>query len=968
MFQILDGREHFYQWDIDRKIIVLDDDITEVHFCNRTDDCSLVCEVYSIDGVRLVNVPNILLQNDWRINVYAYDKNYTKHSECFKVVKRSKPTDYVYTETEIKRYDNLEARLSALEENGVPIAPGGSVDLTGYATEEYVDNAISTIELTPGPAGPQGPQGEKGADGKDGAPGKDGAQGPKGDKGDKGDTGPAGPQGEKGADGAQGIQGIQGPAGKDGAKGDKGDTGPQGPQGIQGPKGDTGATGPQGPQGEKGDTGATGPAGKDGANGKDGYTPVKGVDYFDGADGMDGVAGKDGKTPVKGVDYYTEADKQEIEHYIATELAKRGQLKPEFANDIKECTDTTKLYVLPDSYIYAYTYDDGYTNLVSTSTDADGAVFNGTGYQDDYCLDYAANNGSGLNTKSKAGYVATGFIPVEYTDTIRTSGVTWDKTNASCVAFFDKNKKPLGNYVNNGYVTAAGANFTSEGIAVSVLEDKTKCSVTTENGVSVLKMDFATKDTTNTSGGTSGRAGYHIKYMRISALGSGENMVVTVNQEITGTEIGYVWRNTGLPFVPADYEDRIVNLEEKLDNLDDSIQEALEEFNKTDNFDATEYGLPCLRITGNTASMTKDNAVDLNYVYGELSGECTMKWQGSSSIKWPKKNYTIKFADPVVIKDEWGAQKKYCLKANYIDFSHSRNLVNAKLWGQVVKSRKNANAKLNALVNGGAVDGFPICMFINDEYQGLYTFNIPKDGWMFGMGNGANEAIVCAGGADDTSAVRFRKANVVLDTDFDVEYVPDEDNTAWVKTSLDTMIAALINSDGTDLDTTLAKYLDWDSVIDYIIFTTLQNGFDGLFKNYILATYDGVKWFFSAYDMDSTYGLYWDGTQFCKTNEPYNNRASIGEFCRLNRAMELVKLYKKDALKARYAELRANILSEDNVATTFANFMGSIPKALFDKECTIWKGLPSTTTNNLYQITDFYRRKVIAIDTEMNSI
>lgn len=142
MFQILDGREHFYQWDVDRKIIVLDDSIAEVHFCNRTDDCSLVCEVYNIDGIHLVDVPNILLQNDWRINVYAYDGNYTKHSQCFKVVKRSKPADYVYTETEIKRYENLEERISALEENGIP----SDVDLTGYATKDYVDDTANELE------------------------------------------------------------------------------------------------------------------------------------------------------------------------------------------------------------------------------------------------------------------------------------------------------------------------------------------------------------------------------------------------------------------------------------------------------------------------------------------------------------------------------------------------------------------------------------------------------------------------------------------------------------------------------------------------------------------------------------------------------------------------------------------------------------------------------------------------------
>lgn len=654
---------------------------------------------------------------------------------------------------------------------------------------------------------------------------------------------------------------------------------------------------------------------------------------------------------------------------IASLKATVVQQSPLFANSVAECTDTTKLYVLPDGYIYAYTLGGGYTNLVSTSTDADGSVFNGAGYQDNSYLKYADST---IDTKS--GFTVTGFIPFTWTDVLRMSGVTWNNSAQSCIDFYDENKKPLGNYLGSGYINNAKAPYTSEGRNTICLTSKQQQSVTVENGVTTFNLTFYDHDIETTSGSLNA-AGSRVKYVRISAQGSGSDMVVTLNEEIAGNgPAGYAWRNTGHAFVPADYEDRIVALENNLDNLDDTIQEALEEFSKTDNFDATEYGLPILRVTGNTASMTKDDAVTLNYVYGERSGSCTMKWQGSSSIKWPKKNYTIKFDNPFEAYTGWGEQKKYCLKANYIDFSHSRNLVNAKLWGQVVKSRKNADARLKALVNAGAVDGFPISLFINDVYQGIYTFNIPKDGWMFGMGDGANEGIVCAGGpSDDTSAVKFRKADVRLDVDseiadFDLEYVPNEDNYAWVKTSLDRMIAACINSDGTDLDTTVAQYLDWDSVIDYIIFTVLQNGFDGLFKNYLLATYNGTKWFFSAYDMDSTYGLYWDGTQFCKTNEPYNNRASIGEFCRLNRAMELVKLYKKDALKARYAELRADILSEDNVATAFANFMGGIPKALYDKECTIWKSLPSTATNNLAQITDFYRRKCAAIDAEIAAL
>ena len=118
MFKIYDGRSHFYQWDIDRKLIVEDASISEVHFCNQTDKYSLVCKTYIEDGLNLVNVPNILLQNDWRINVYAYDSNYTKFSERFDVIQRCKPEDYVYTETEILNYNTLSDRITKIEEGG----------------------------------------------------------------------------------------------------------------------------------------------------------------------------------------------------------------------------------------------------------------------------------------------------------------------------------------------------------------------------------------------------------------------------------------------------------------------------------------------------------------------------------------------------------------------------------------------------------------------------------------------------------------------------------------------------------------------------------------------------------------------------------------------------------------------------------------------------------------------------------
>lgn len=147
MFKILDGRDNFYQWDIDRKIVVEDRTIKEVHFCNKTDDCSLVCETYEEDGLWVVNVPNVLLQTDWRIRVYAYDGSYTKHSELFHVKSRSKPADYVYTETEVKNYDALEARVRYLEEHG---GAGGGLNITddgkGNVIIKTIGNSISITD------------------------------------------------------------------------------------------------------------------------------------------------------------------------------------------------------------------------------------------------------------------------------------------------------------------------------------------------------------------------------------------------------------------------------------------------------------------------------------------------------------------------------------------------------------------------------------------------------------------------------------------------------------------------------------------------------------------------------------------------------------------------------------------------------------------------------------------------------
>ena len=377
--------------------------------------------------------------------------------------------------------------------------------------------------------------------------------------------------------------------------------------------------------------------------------------------------------------------------------------------------------------------------------------------------------------------------------------------------------------------------------------------------------------------------------------------------------------------------------------------------------DIVKYGVPVLALTGDVSAMSKDNAVTLSYVYGDRTGSCTLKWQGNSSLAYPKKNYTIKFDQEFEAVEGWGAQKKYCLKADFIDFSHTRNIVSAKLWGKIVKNRRGGTIEqIKSLPNGGAVDGFPCVIFINDVFIGVYNFNIPKDGWMFGMGTGQKEAVVC------TENYTFDKTVVLDGTDLELEYVTDENDSAWVAESLNRLVTAVRNSDGTDIDTTIAQYLDIDSAIDYFIFTALNLGNDNVSKNTILATYDGIKWFFSAYDMDGTWGLKWDGKEFYSAAiNSCMPAGSLKGFARSHTLMNLLYKHKFEAIRKRYWELRDWIVSYENIEKMFVNYASSIPKALLAEDARIWPTIPSTETNDVSQIINWYQNRCIAMDEDI---
>lgn len=146
-----------YQWDSGRRIEVtstINCTVDEVEFENPFGDTALVVELKTEGDRIFAPIPNILLQRSGHLIVYAVthsaDGKQTIRDYTFGINTKQKPSDYVYTETEVYSIKTaLEKALREAKESG---------DFTGPE----------------GKQGPAGKPGEDGKDGQDGKPGKDG--------------------------------------------------------------------------------------------------------------------------------------------------------------------------------------------------------------------------------------------------------------------------------------------------------------------------------------------------------------------------------------------------------------------------------------------------------------------------------------------------------------------------------------------------------------------------------------------------------------------------------------------------------------------------------------------------------------------------------------------------------------------------------------------------------------------------
>lgn len=371
-------------------------------------------------------------------------------------------------------------------------------------------------------------------------------------------------------------------------------------------------------------------------------------------------------------------------------------------------------------------------------------------------------------------------------------------------------------------------------------------------------------------------------------------------------------------------------------------------------------------ITGNLTGMSKENAVKAILEYNNKAGVYFKKpieisWQGSSSIAYPKKNYSIDLLNAdgssFEIKfGDWVTQDSFHFKANYIDWTHSLNIVSCHLYEQMRRTRIYGERKpwesmtdetngsditdINYRMDNGAlghIDGFPVEIYINGEYQGLFTWNLKKHRANYMMKKSNNKHIQFEFGQSGKdigdNIIPWDAMEVRNPKGFSegVE-IPDgevEDSIIRLWTWANTFTDETFKQ-------TYADYINIDFWIDWMIFIEYIKAIDLQGKNTQWCTWDGLIWSPLPYDLDTVFGMHWTGRAI---EFPPNTNFVFGQ-----RISKKIEANFPELLKNRYHELREKgIFSVENIVDQFESFMKNIGTEAYKKDLKKWTEIPSNS-------------------------
>lgn len=369
----------------------------------------------------------------------------------------------------------------------------------------------------------------------------------------------------------------------------------------------------------------------------------------------------------------------------------------------------------------------------------------------------------------------------------------------------------------------------------------------------------------------------------------------------------------------------------------------------------TSYDLPHLTLHIKTGITSNYKVAPFAFEDGErkVTGYLQFAIQGDSSALYDKKNLKIKcFSDKDCTKKlkwkpkaSWKADSKFNIKANWIDATQARNLVNSKLVRDAISVTPIADSKvakqLYATQFLGQMEGFPIELYFDDGYYGLMTFNTKKGETVYGLDDDQSEAITL-----ETPQSNLDSADATVDGKNYATVKNDAANDV-LKANFTKFLSFLNTANDADFKAQVASYIDIKSVITLYLFGVWSHEWDFTNKSEILLTYNnGQSYYMMPYDLDSTWGLYWQGQSLNEADDPAAPYGST------NSNKLLARIYDnfKPEIKAQWENLRTSVWSNTQAIKAFHSFINSIPQAAYERNAKRWPGIPSQSITDYEQI------------------
>ncbi|WND04500.1 CotH kinase family protein [Acinetobacter soli] len=374
-----------------------------------------------------------------------------------------------------------------------------------------------------------------------------------------------------------------------------------------------------------------------------------------------------------------------------------------------------------------------------------------------------------------------------------------------------------------------------------------------------------------------------------------------------------------------------------------------------------------------------------------FSSYVSLEVQGSSSVGYPKKNYTLGFFSDAgysqAVKVQVGdvpAHDEWIFKANYVDSSNCRNIGGNNLWEAMVQSRTSLNGYKrevdqfyvsktgnDAIVTNatGHVVGYPCVMYVNDEFYGVGSFNIGKKYFNYNLDRAKPTQIQIDWGGSQCDLTKMYDNYTSGAVDYKGDPVFEFKSPKKVTNATLACLSAwdaFAASSQSSFTQNANTFLNKQNAIDYYLFSDFTLNYDGLGKNFQFVSWNGVQFNFMPYDLDSIFGSNYSGTG----TMPANGVLDISDLPQNSRDfwIKLKTAYLSD-MKLRYKQLRdAKIFHEDNVYKICMDLASKYPRDLILTEFGKWPDLPSKTYSNVNQIVSWSKQRLAYLDTQYEYI